>query len=314
MTVTDDALLAALRDALVTGDAAEPSPEEMALFHEILAGASAGAPIGAGGRIRTGARRGTASRLRLGWDAWRALPPRVSPALFGAAAALGVLGLLGGAVAANTLPGPLRSVAYDAGLPVSSPALMAAEGAESALQGALRSKDRSTIASDVAVLRQRLSALDPSDRATADPKAQRLLSEAAVLLEHGTSTSTTGPSGSTSSSGSAGAGSGGSTGTATAGATGTPSTTGLVVPPPVESPEPSDSTEPVQSPEPSDSTEPVQSPEPSDGSTSSGTSSDASGTSSSSGSSDTSSSSTPSTSATPSTTSTTDGSSSTTDS
>ncbi len=40
------------------------------------------------------------------------------------------------------------------------------------------------------MLRQRLSVLDPSDRATADPRAQHLLSEADVLLEDVTSTST----------------------------------------------------------------------------------------------------------------------------
>ena len=86
-------------------------------------------------------------------------------------------------------PAP-RSVAYDAGLPVSSPALVAAEEAESTLAEALPSQDRSVIASDATVLRQRLSALDPSDRATADPRAERLLSEADALLEHGTATST----------------------------------------------------------------------------------------------------------------------------
>ena len=184
MTVTDDELLAQLRDALVTGDAAAPSPAEMARFHEAAGRWGSGARSGAGGRA------GAASRLRLAWDAWRALPPRLSPALVGAAAALGVLGLFGGAVAANTLPGPLRSVAYDAGLPVSSPALVAAEEAESTLQQALPSQDRSVIAPDAAALRQRLSVLDPSDRATADPRAQHLLSEADVLLEDVTSTST----------------------------------------------------------------------------------------------------------------------------
>ena len=215
MTVSDDELLAALRDALVTGDAATPSPAEMARFHEAAArggagarvgagvGAGAGPWVGVGVGVGAGARARALSRVRLGWDAWRVLPPRLSPALVGAAAALGVLGLFGGAVAANTLPGPLRSVAYDAGLPVSSPALVAAEEAESALQGALQgahqgalpSKDRSAIVSDVAVLRRRLSVLDASDRATADPRAQRLLSEAGVLLAHSTSTGSTGSTG-----------------------------------------------------------------------------------------------------------------------
>ena len=193
MTVTDDELLAQLRDALVTGDAASPSAAEMARFHE------AAGRWGSGARSGAGARAGAASRLRLAWDAWRALPPRLSPALVGAAAAVGVLGLFGGAVAANTLPGPLRSVAYDAGLPVSSPALVAAEEAESTLQQALPSQDRSVIAPDAAALRQRLSVLDPSDRATADPRAQHLLSEADVLLQHGTATSS-GTSGTSSTS------------------------------------------------------------------------------------------------------------------
>ena len=295
MTVTDDELLAQLRDALVTGDAAAPSAAEMTRFHD------AAGRWGSGARIGAGARGGATSRLRLAWDAWRALPPRLSPALVGAAAALGVLGLFGGAVAANTLPGPLRSVAYDAGLPVSSPALVAAEQAESTLQQALPSQDRSAIASDAAVLRQRLSVLDPSDRATADPKAERLLSEAEALLEHGTATSTTR---STASSAPTSAAPGGSSGGGTAGGTGggsaTPTTTGLTVPlPPIESPEPSDATEPAQTTEPSGTSEPAQTTEPAQTSeqtgtstTSSGASSDTSSTTSTSGSTDTTSSST----------------------
>ena len=252
MTVTDDELLAQLRDALVTGDATAPSPAEMARFREAAGRWGSGARSGAGGHA------GAASRLRLAWDAWRALPPRLSPALVGAAAALGVLGLFGGAVAANTLPGPLRSVAYDAGLPVSSPALVAAQEAESTLQQALPSQDRSVIAPDAAALRQRLSALDPSDRATADPRAERLLSEADALLEHGTAKTTTRSTGSSASTSGA---SGGWTGSGTASGTATPSTTGLTVPlPPVESPEPSDASEQTGT------------------STSSGTSSDSSGT------------------------------------
>ncbi len=55
------------------------------------------------------------------------------------------------------------------------------------------------IAPDAAALRQRLSVLDPSDRATADPRAQHLLSEADVLLEDVTATSTSSDSSSTSS-------------------------------------------------------------------------------------------------------------------
>ena len=314
MTVTDDELLAQLRDALVTRDAAAPSPAEMARFHE------AAGRWGPGARIGAGARGGATSRLRLAWDAWRALPPRLSPALVGAAAALGVLGLFGGAVAANTLPGPLRSVAYDAGLPVSSPALVAAEQAESTLQQALPSQDRSAIASDAAVLRQRLSVLDPSDRATADPKAERLLSEAEALLEHGTATSTTR---STASSAPTSGGSGGSTGSGTGGGSATPTTTGLTVPlPPIESPEPNDATEPSDASEPAQTTEPSDTSEQSGTSTNSGTSSDSSSTTSTSGSTDTTSSSTSTsagvsgdaTSSTSSTSSgTADGSSSTTD-
>ena len=305
MTVTDDELLAQLRDALVTGDAAAPSPAEMARFHE------AAGRWGSGARSGAGARAGATSRVRLAWDAWRALPPRLSPALVGAAAALGVLGLFGGAVAANTLPGPLRSVAYDAGLPVSSPALVAAEEAESTLAEALPSQDRSVIASDAAALRQRLSALDPSDRATADPRAERLLSEADVVLQHGTAASTTRSTASSASTsgasgGSTGGASGGSTGGGAGGATATPSATGLVVPPPpIESPEPSEASDPAQTTEPSGTTEPAQTSEPSDTSeqtgastssgtstTSSGASSDSSSTTSTSGSTDTTSSST----------------------
>ena len=97
MTGTDNELLALLRDALVTGDAASASPVEMVRLHEAAASGGAGVRCGAG------ALAGATSRVRLAWEAWRALPPRLSPALVGAAAALGVLGF-----------------------PVSSPALVAA--------------------------------------------------------------------------------------------------------------------------------------------------------------------------------------------
>ncbi len=296
MTVSDQELLGALRDALVTDDASAPSPAEMARFHEAVA------------RGRAGTGSGAIARARLAWDAWRALPPRLSPALVGAAAAVAVLGVFGGAVAANTLPGPLRSAAYDVGLPVSSPALVAAEGAETALQGALSSKDRSAIASDVSVLRARLSVLDASDRATAGPEAQRLLSEADVLLAHDTNAAPT--SGSTPSTST-----GGSTG---GGTTATPSTTGVVIAPPPDDSggsgsitEPAQTTEPTDTTEPAQTTEPVQTTEPSATPESSGTSSDSSSTTTSSGSTDTTSSSTSSSSSSGDATSTSSGTSTT---
>ena len=292
MTASDEELLSALRDALMTNDAHTPSQAEMARFHEAAALGRAGAGVGP----RAG--RGAMARARLRWEVWRALPPWPSPALVGAAAVLGVFGVFGGAVAANALPGPLRSVAYDVGLPVSSPALEAAEAAESALQGAISSRDRPAIQSDVTVLRQRLSVLDASDRATADPKARRLLSDALALLVRDTSTTTT-PGSTTSSTSNAGTTAGSSGGT-----TSTPSTTGVVVAPP-----PDDSGGSGTTTEPTDTTEPAstkQSLDTSGDSTSGSTDKSSSDTGTSSSSSD----STPTTSSTP---TTADGSSSSTD-
>lgn len=152
MSPSDEELLDALRQALVPGTLV-PGEEEMALFHRAL----------------------TDGPLVPSPEPAR---PRITPrwVLTGAAAAaVAALGAFGGGVAADTLPGPLRTAAFDLGLPVSSPALAGARGVESELQAALSARDRSAVAADSTVLRQRLTELDTADRAQAEPEADALL-------------------------------------------------------------------------------------------------------------------------------------------
>jgi len=159
---SDEELLDALRHALGPGELV-PSDEEMARFHQALEE----------GR-RTAAARPMRHRRPQTVPRW---------ALAGAAAALvAALGAFGGGVAADTLPGPLRSAAFDLGLPVSSPALVAARGAESDLRTALSARDRGAVVADSAVLRRRLSELDTADRTRAEPEAEALLGAADDFL------------------------------------------------------------------------------------------------------------------------------------
>ncbi|HVC71522.1 MAG TPA: hypothetical protein VNC61_14805 [Acidimicrobiales bacterium] len=161
MTRSDDELLDALRDALVPPDLS-PGPMETARFRQALEA----------GRADPRPRRAIA---------WRAL--RFPPGLVAAGAVfVAALGAIGGGVAADTLPGPLRTAAYDMGLPVSSPALVTAQGAETALRHALQAGDRMEVVVEAAALRQRLSALDPADRLKVDPEGITLLAKADAFL------------------------------------------------------------------------------------------------------------------------------------
>lgn len=165
MTRSDDQLLGQLRQALVDPDLA-PGPGELARLHQALA-ASRSAPH------RLVADEGSRPRFA----------GRRSPRLVVAGAmVVAALGAFAGGVAANSLPGPLRSAAYDMGLPVSSPALVAAEAAEMQLRAALVDRSRGDVLEASAVLRQRLGALAGSDRRKAYPAGAKLLAEAVSFL------------------------------------------------------------------------------------------------------------------------------------
>lgn len=166
MKRSDDELLKAVRDALVPPEVS-PGNSELARFYQALAA----------GRSSSAGRRSVA---------WRSA--RVPPVLIGVGTLLvGVLGAFGGGVAANSLPGPLRSAAYDIGLPVSSPALVAVQSTETELRSDLHARARAAVVADVGLLQHRLAALDPGDSTQAEPGAESLLAEADAFL------ATTGP-------------------------------------------------------------------------------------------------------------------------
>ncbi|MHB1582943.1 MAG: hypothetical protein ACYC0E_04205, partial [Acidimicrobiales bacterium] len=167
MSRTDEELFGRLRAALLDPDLA-PGPAETARFRRALAAEPSSPP------------RVTAASTR------RRLTRRASPWLVVVGAmVLAALGAFGGGVAANNLPGPLRAAAYDLGLPVSSPALVATDAAESQLRAALGRRDRAGVEHASAALRQRLGALTGSDRSEAGPAAAKLLAQATAFLASG---------------------------------------------------------------------------------------------------------------------------------
>ena len=91
----------------------------------------------------------------------------------------------GGAAAAvetNTLPGPLRSIAFAVGLPVTSPTDQEVDNDLAALRAALNLGDAIAIRTDAAALSRDLDGLSPDDRVTVDGEANLLLSQADVWL------------------------------------------------------------------------------------------------------------------------------------
>ena len=91
----------------------------------------------------------------------------------------------GGAAAAvgtNTLPDPLRSIAFAVGLPVTSPADERIDNDLAALRATLNLGDAMAIRADAAALSRDLDALSPDDRVTVDGGANLLLAQAAVWL------------------------------------------------------------------------------------------------------------------------------------
>jgi hypothetical protein len=86
------------------------------------------------------------------------------------------------AVSTNTLPGPLRNIAFSVGLPVTSPALEQVDGDLAALRAALKLGDAAAIRSDASTLRRDLAALGSGDRVTAGAGATLLLTQAGAWM------------------------------------------------------------------------------------------------------------------------------------
>ncbi len=110
------------------------------------------------------------------------------PLVIGLVSLLAGLGVISGAVAADALPGPTRTVAYDLGLPVSSPSLVAAQAAESQLRSAIVRRDRRAVVNGVVKLSRSLGALDAADLRRIDPSAQATLRSARSFLTEPTQT------------------------------------------------------------------------------------------------------------------------------
>ena len=147
----DDATLLAALGEVLAPEPASPGPDAMAALYRALDDRAAGA-VAATGRdgpapvvpltpsTRWGRPGGTLHRLR-------------HPVA--AAVAVAVLATSGvaAAVATDHLPGPTRAVAYDLGLPVTSPALAAARGTLGQLDAALATGDAARVRTTAALLR-----------------------------------------------------------------------------------------------------------------------------------------------------------------
>jgi hypothetical protein len=172
----DDTLLVALSAALEPEDV-EPGPHALAALDQALAdraGAAADHGLAMVVPIMAPARR---SSTRAGLHRLR------HPVA--AAVAVGVLatsGVAAAGVATDRLPGPTRTVAYDLGLPVTSPALEGTRGTMDRLRQALTAHNVAQVNASAVFLRTQLAGLSPSDRAQVEPAAAELLAQADTFL------------------------------------------------------------------------------------------------------------------------------------
>ncbi|GEM_PF-5532238 len=172
-----DALLDALRAALAPPPV-EPDASEIGHLHQALA-----VSAGGGGLRWRFARRSASFGLvhRVRWSAAATSARRYALAV-GAVLLACASGAGAAAVATDSYLGPLRGVAYDLGLPVSSPALAATRGAMATLEQALGSRDPAEVRAAAQELQSDLSGLDDQDRQQVEPLADRLLGAAASFL------------------------------------------------------------------------------------------------------------------------------------
>jgi hypothetical protein len=179
-TTNDHELLRSLGMALAPAPV-EPGPEELAGLHRALAVWSGETVSTSSDRARTREGRWRANVL------WMVTASRVrhSAAAVVAAVVLVTGGVAAAGVATNTLPGPTRAVAFDLGLPVSSPSLVAAQSEITTLQTALDSHDVSAVRSAAAVLRLTMMAMSTTDLDQIEPKASALLAEADTMVALG---------------------------------------------------------------------------------------------------------------------------------
>ncbi len=221
----DTTLLAALGEVLAPAPAV-PDADAMAALHRALDDRGAGAVAFATGRARPAPVPPPVSSARWGQRGGRIHRLRHPVAAAVAVAVLATGGVAAAGVATDHLPGPTRAVAFDLGLPVTSPALATAQGTLAQLDAALTAGDATRVRATADVLRTELTALSPSDRATIQVLAAAALARADTLLATPTTVTpgtgpaagdpSTGPGATTGGTGSAPAGTRG-TGTSSAG-------------------------------------------------------------------------------------------------
>ncbi|MDE3064371.1 MAG: hypothetical protein KGJ36_01720 [Acidobacteriota bacterium] len=164
--MTDDELLDALRTALAVPPVA---PDERA-----MAGLDAALAATSTGRGPRGADLGTIASLR------KMAGRRVSTLSVILVMSLVTGGAAAAAVATDTLPGPTRAIAWDLGLPVTSPGLYQARQAASGLQRALHSGDHRHATALGRTLERDLQGLDPADLSQVQGTADQLLQQTGV--------------------------------------------------------------------------------------------------------------------------------------
>ena len=161
----DDTLLLAALGEVLAPEPAAPGAEAMAALHRALDDRAAAAVDIATARdgLAPVIPLAQASRWAQHGGALHRLRHPVAAAV--AVAVLATSGAAAAAVATDHLPGPTRTVAFDLGLPVSSPALTTARGTLAQLDAAVAASDPSRIRATADLLRTELAALSPSDRA-----------------------------------------------------------------------------------------------------------------------------------------------------
>jgi hypothetical protein len=177
MRSRDDAeLLQALATALKPVPA-RPTVAELAVLHDALAARS--------GESELSSRAETSSPAFWRNPSVRAQGVHRLRRPAGVLLVAGVLATSGvaAAVGTNTLPGPARVVAFDLGLPVSSPALVTAQGAVATLRVAVVGSDVAAVRFAADSLRRDMAALTPSDHQKVEPEADQLLFHADERLE-----------------------------------------------------------------------------------------------------------------------------------
>jgi hypothetical protein len=179
MKPMDDAELLQTLTTALAPEPVQPGPGQLAALHQALA-TRQDVVVAETDNVRATA--GACAEVTPLWLA-RANRLRHPAAALIAAAVLATGGVAAAAVATNTLPGPTRVVAFDLGLPVSSPALVVAQREIVVLRVDLAQRNGAAVAIATASVRADVARLSASDRRQVEPDAGRLLIEADSFLD-----------------------------------------------------------------------------------------------------------------------------------